>query len=112
MARYNVTVPAGTSTTLYVPVMEKCNVLSGFVTVSGAPGASSTVEVYAGATKVGTATLATDAAAGSRTAVTMDATVATRKTATETSIKLVCASSNSIAMGISLDCDEFVRTHD
>lgn len=114
MARYTLFVPAGTSTTFYIPVYEKCTVLGGYVAPGGTPGASATVTITSGSTDVGVATVGATDAAGSTTAITMDSTLATRKTAFTTAIpmKIVATSTNSISWGIVIDTDEAVRMTD
>ena len=99
-----VQVPNGTS---YIPVSRDCRLNSIVAVANATPGAAATVTVTkADATALAIATLS-GAAAGAAGAGVMNATTGNSKIAGGDVLKVVCASTNSVSFGLTIDLDPF-----
>lgn len=106
-------VDAGTSQVIYVPIpagFTKACLLGGTIVPDADNTTASTVTFTSGSTNVGVGTL-TATTAGTPVAITMNSTLATRKTLFTSTVplKITVSTQNATGLGICIDWDEYAR---
>lgn len=118
MVERSLQVPASTGTiTSYLPVLSDHTVLGGYVVCNAnAADAELTVTLKSGSTTIGVATIPDTTAVGVPVAITMNATLATRKTKVGASTPLTLVTGGQQTASIGFDCvlklDEFAIPRD